>query len=50
MPPLKRQKRVRFDVGKPPLAPKGRKRRHVVPAVLYIDHDYWDARMTDVED
>ncbi len=47
---LKRQKRVRFDVGKPPLAPKGRKRRQMVPAVLYIDHNYWDARMTDVED
>ena len=21
-----------------------------IPAVLYIDHDYWDARMTDVSD
>ena len=53
MPPLKRQKRVRFDEGKPPLTPKksGDKRRLVeVPAVLYIDHDYWDARMTDVLD
>ena len=48
MPPLKRQKRVRFDVQKPPLAPKRRKRRRV-PAVLYIDDDYWDARMTDVD-
>ena len=36
---------------KPPLAPKrkGRKRRQI-PAVLYIDEDYWDARMADVED
>ena len=50
MLPLKRQKRVRFDEGKPPLAPKsGDKRRLVeVPAVLYIDHDYWDAEMKDV--
>ena len=61
MPPLKRQKRVRLktpplkkgrvDERKPPLAPKKDKRRLVeVPAVLYIDHDYWDARMTDVLD
>jgi len=28
---------------------KKRKRRQVVPAVLYIDQDYWDARMTDVD-
>ena len=36
---------------KPPLAPKrkGRKRRQI-PAVLYIDEDYWDARMADVDD
>ena len=48
MPPLKRQKRFHFHAEKPPLAPKRRKRRRV-PAVLYIDDDYWDARMTDVD-
>ena len=48
MPPLKRQKRVRLDAQKPPLAPKRRKQRRV-PAVLYIDDEYWDARMTDVD-
>ena len=49
MLPLKRQKRYRPDAEKPPLAPKkGRKQRRV-PAVLYIDDSYWDARMTEVD-
>ena len=48
MPPLKRQKRVRFDEGKPPLTPGDKRRLVEVPAVLYIDHDYWDAEMKDV--
>ena len=49
-----------INAKKPPLAPKRRKQRQVVP-VFYIDHGYcnlreraklspeWDARMTDVD-
>ena len=36
----------RPDAKKPPLAPK-RKRR--VPVVLYLDDEYWDARMSEVD-
>ena len=32
---------------KPPLAPKRRKKR--IPVVMYIDNEYWDARMTDAD-
>ena len=39
---------TKYTNKKPPLAPKRRKRRQI--PVLYIDQDYWDARMTDVED
>jgi hypothetical protein len=39
------------DVKKPPLHPSKKKvRRRQIPAVLYLDPDYWDARMVDVED
>ena len=39
------------DVKKPPLHPSKKKvRRRQIPAVLYIDPEYWDARMVDVED
>ena len=32
--------------GKPPLHRKGKR---AVPVLLYLDDDYWDARMTDVD-
>ena len=56
LPPLVR------NVKKPPLVPKKAKRRREteaqkllreiggLPVVLYLDDDYWDARMTEVDD
>ena len=49
MPRLKRQRASCNYAQKPPLAPKKRRKlaAAVVP-VLYIDDEWWDARMTDV--
>ena len=43
MPELRRH-------GKPPLHKKKKRRPRKVSAVLYLDEDYWDAQMVDVED